>query len=161
MLVKIKGMTKTDAKLSETAQAFFDFATSADASDFISTGRGQFLAVLAGILGAGNGFKAVPRSAASLPANEDYGRVAAACILPVGDLAGVELGDGFHVQVGHGVVRVNDDGDAVIGQDGGRQAAGCFLILQIAAAEANVTAALLDSLPRIHYKSNGNRSYLS
>ena len=41
---------------------------------------------------------------------------------------------------------MNDDGDAVIGQDGGRQAAGCFLILQIAAAEANVTAALLDSL---------------
>ncbi len=29
-------VTKTDAKLSETAQAFFDFATSADASDFIS-----------------------------------------------------------------------------------------------------------------------------
>ena len=29
-------VTKTDAKLSEAAQAFFDFATSADASDFIS-----------------------------------------------------------------------------------------------------------------------------
>ena len=70
------------------------------------TGGGQLLTILAGILGAGDGLEAIAGAAAGLTADQDDLGVIAAHVLPVGDLAGVQLGDLLQGQVGDGVVGV-------------------------------------------------------
>ena len=114
----------------------------ADGGDHIA-GGGQLLAVLALVLGAGDGLEAVAGAAGGLAADENDLGVIAAHVLPVGDLAGVELGDLLHAQVADGVVGVDDDGDAVVGQHGLLQAGGLLLVLQRAGGQADVAGALL------------------
>src|SRR5699024_3533489 len=70
------------------------------------TGRGQLVLVLAGVLGAGDGLKAVPGAGTGLAADEHHLAVVAAHLGPVGDLTGGQLGDLLHAQVGHRVLGV-------------------------------------------------------
>ena len=105
------------------------------------TGGGQLLTVLAGVLGVGDGLEAVAGAAAGLTADEDDLGVIAADFLPVGDLAGVDLRNGLNVEVGDGVCRVHDNGDAVEGKDGLLEAGGLLIVLQRAGGQANVAAA--------------------
>ena len=103
-------------------------------------GGGQLLAVLAVVCCAGDGFKAVPGSAAGFPANQDNLRILSADVLPVGDLAGVDSGDGIYIKFGYRIVGIHDHRDTVIGQHRPGQPLGGFLHFQIAAAEADVAA---------------------
>ena len=104
-------------------------------------GGGQLILVLAGVLGAGDGLEAVAGAGAGLTAHEDHLAVRAAHVGPVGDLAGGELGDLLHAEVGHGVVGVDDDGDAVLGHGDGLDAG--FVILQVTGGQADVAGAVL------------------
>ena len=109
------------------------------------TGGGQLLTVLAGILGTGDGFEAVARAGTGFAADEDDLGVIAADLGPVGDLAGVDVGDLLDSQIGDGVFGVHDHGDAVKGNDGPGQG-GLLIVLQRAAGQADVAAAFGDGL---------------
>ena len=101
---------------------------------------GELLTVLAGVLGVGDGLKAVTRAGAGLTADEHDLGVVAADVLPVGDLAGVDLGDGVNVDIGDRVLGVHDNGDAVERDDGLNKAGGLFVILERTARKADVAA---------------------
>ena len=95
-----------------------------------AAGGGQLLIELAGVPGAGDGFEAVARAAAGLTA--DAGDLArfAADLAPVGDLTGEDLGDLLDGEVLDFAARIDDDGDAVKGDNGLGQAAGLLLVLE-------------------------------
>src|SRR5699024_348803 len=105
------------------------------------TGGGQLVLVLAGILGAGDGLKAVPGAGTGLTADGHDLTVTAPQLGPVGDLAGEDLGDLLDGQVGHGIVGVDDDGDAVLGH-GDLLHAG-LVVLEVTAGQADVGGAVL------------------
>ena len=114
-----------------------------DGGDDITCAR-QLLAVLAQVLGSGDGLEAVPRSAASLAADQDDGGVGAADLAPVGDLAGVEGCDLLEGQVVDRVGVVDDDGDSIQSEDGLGQAAGLLIIRKGAGSKSDVAPALAD-----------------
>lgn len=66
-------------------------------------GGGQLLTVLAGILGARDGLEAVAGAGTGFTTDENNSCVIAADFGPVGDLAGVDIGDLLDRQVGNGV----------------------------------------------------------
>ena len=111
-----------------------------------AAGGGQLLIELAGDLGAGDGFEAVARAAAGLTA--DAGDLArfAADLAPVGDLTGEDLGDLLDGEILDLAVRVDDDGDAVEGDNGLGQAAGLLLVLEDTGGKTDVGAAVAGGL---------------
>ena len=107
---------------------------------------GQFLIELAGVLGAGDGLEAVARAAAGLTADAgDFARFAAD-LAPVGDLTGEDLGDLLDGEVLDFAARIDDDGDAVKGDNGLGQAAGLLLVLEGAGGKTDVRAAVAGGL---------------
>ena len=94
-------------------------------------GRGQFLAVLASILGTGDGLKAIAGTGTRLTADQNDFSISAADFGPVGDLTGVDLCDGFHIQIRNRVLQVDDDSNAIISQNSFSQAGLSFSSLQI------------------------------
>ena len=106
-------------------------------------GGGQLLTVLAGVLRAGDRFKAVTRAGASLTANQDDLCILDAEVLPVGDLSGIDVGDLLHGEVGDRIVGVDNDGDAVKRDGRTDQTGALFIVLQRAAGQADVAAALM------------------
>ena len=104
-------------------------------------GGGQLLVVLAGFLGACDRLEAVPGAGPGLTADEGDLQVVTAHVLPIGDLAGVDLGDLLHAEVAHRIGGVDDDGDAVQRHDSLGEG-GFLLILQGAAGKADVAGAV-------------------
>ena len=94
----------------------------------------------------GDGFKAVTRAAAGLAADQDDLGVIAADLLPVDDLAGVNLCNRLNVKVRNGVVGMHDDCDTVVGQNGLLQATRFFLVFQVSACQTDVAGACLNCL---------------
>ncbi len=110
------------------------------------TSGGQLLAVLAGIGRTGDAFKAIAGAAAGLAADENDFSIIAAKVFPVGNLAGIDIGNLLQGQVAYGVRRVYDNGNAIVGQNSLLQAGFLFLCLQCPAGKADVAATFLYSL---------------
>ena len=66
-----------------------------------AAGGGQLLIQLAGVLGAGDGLKAVSGAAARLMADAGDGTGVTAYLAPVGDLTGEDLADLLHGEIRH------------------------------------------------------------
>ena len=90
---------------------------------------GQLLAILAGILGIGDGLEAVAGAGILFTADQDDLTVAAAYILPVGDLTFVNAGDLLQCQICNGVAGIYDYCDAVDGNHSFLQTLSLFGVL--------------------------------
>ena len=109
-------------------------------------GGGQFLIVQALFSSLCNGLEAVPGAGSGLPADAHHRGVIAPQLAPVGDLAGVQLGDLLYRQIGHRVFLVHHDGDAVNSHHRTGEAVGLFFVLQVPAGKTDVAALLADGL---------------
>ena len=81
-----------------------------------------------------------------LPADAGDGTGIAAHLAPVGDLTGEDLADLLHRQILHLAVSIDDDGDAVEGDNGLGQAAGLLLVLEGTGGKTDVRAAVAGGL---------------
>src|SRR5699024_10663530 len=97
--------------------------------------------VHAGILNAHDLLEGAAGTGGGITADDGDGGVGAAQLGPVGDLAGVDLGDLLNGQVGDGVLRVDHDGHAVQGHDVLHGALSLLLVGQSAGGQADVHGA--------------------
>ena len=107
------------------------------------TGRGQFLTVLTLIFGIGDRLKAISCTATRFTADEYDFCIVTADFFPILDFTGVDLCDGFNIEIRNGVVRIYNDCDAIIGEDCTFKSVCLFFILEITAGKSDVTSAFV------------------
>ena len=93
--------------------------------DYVA-GRGQFLPVLTGVFGIGDGFKTVTGTGSGFTADQNDRFIITADFVPVGNLTGINFGNLLQCKIRYRICRVDNDGDAVISQNRLDQAVGLF-----------------------------------